>query len=210
MIGRLRGELIEKRPPQLLIDVNGVGYEVEASMNTFYRLPECGAPVTLFTHFVTREDAQLLYGFYEREERVLFRTLIKANGVGPKLAITILSGISTSEFVRCVNDGDTASLIKLPGVGKKTAERLIVEMKDKIKALGLASSGEFQLSAADGPDMTALESVPDSRDEAESALVALGYKPVQASKSVQQAVKALGATTSSEELIRYALRAMVG
>lgn len=210
MIGRLRGELIEKRPPQLLIDVNGVGYEVEASMNTFYRLPECGAPVTLFTHFVTREDAQLLYGFYEREERVLFRTLIKANGVGPKLAITILSGISTSEFVRCVNDGDTASLIKLPGVGKKTAERLIVEMKDKIKALGLESAEEFQLSAADGPDMAGLESVVDFRAEAESALVALGYKPVQATKSVQQAVKALGASTSSEELIRYALRAMVG
>ena len=139
-----------------------------------------------------------------------FRTLIKANGVGPKLAITILSGISTAEFVRCVNDGDTASLVKLPGVGKKTAERLIVEMKDKIQALGLESSSEFQLSAADGPDMAAFEPVADSRSEAESALIALGYKPVQATKSVEQAAKALGATNSSEELIRYALRAMVG
>jgi len=210
VIGRLKGELIEKRPPQLVIDVNGVGYEVEASMNTFYRLPECGSQLVLFTHFVTREDAQLLYGFYEREERTLFRTLIKANGVGPKLAITILSGISTAEFVRCVNDGDTASLVKLPGVGKKTAERLIVEMKDKIQALGLESSSEFQLSAADGPDMAAFEPVADSRSEAESALIALGYKPVQATKSVEQAAKALGATNSSEELIRYALRAMVG
>ena len=210
MIGRLRGELIEKRPPQMVIDVNGVGYEVEASMNTFYRLPECGQQVTLFTHFVTREDAQLLYGFYDREERTLFRTLIKANGVGPKLAITILSGISTAEFVRCVNDGDTASLIKLPGVGKKTAERLIVEMKDKIKALGLESVGEFQLSAADGPDMDSFEPVADSRSEAESALIALGYKPVQATKSVEQAAKSLGGASSCEELIRYALRAMVG
>lgn len=210
MIGRLKGELIEKQPPQLMIDVNGVGYEVEASMNTFYRLPELGKQVTLFTHFVVREDAQLLYGFYEREERTLFRTLIKANGVGPKLAITILSGISTSEFVRCVNDGDTASLIKLPGVGKKTAERLIVEMKDKIKSLGLESAGEFQLSAADGPDMDSFEPVSDNRAEAESALVALGYKPVQATKSVEQAYKTLGSGASAEDLIRSALRSMVG
>lgn len=210
MIGRLKGELIEKQPPQLVIDVNGVGYEVEASMNTFYRLPETGSQITLFTHFVVREDAQLLYGFYEREERSLFRTLIKANGVGPKLAITILSGISTTEFVRCVNDGDTASLVKLPGVGKKTAERLIVEMKDKIKALGLETSSEFQLSAADGPDMASFEPETDNRAEAESALVALGYKPVQASKSIAQAHKTLGGDASCEELIRVALRSMVG
>lgn len=210
MIGRLRGELLEKHPPQLLLDVNGVGYEVEASMNTFYRLPECGSKVTLFTHFVVREDAQLLYGFIDREERALFRTLIKANGVGPKLAITILSGISTQEFVRCVHDEDTASLVKLPGVGKKTAERLIVEMKDKIAALGLADHGEFQLSPADGPDLMAQEPQVDNRAEAESALVALGYKPVQASKAIAQADKALGAGASSEELIRNALRSMVG
>lgn len=210
MIGRLKGELIEKMPPQLVIDVNGVGYEVEASMNTFYRLPETGKQITLFTHFVVREEAQLLYGFFDREERSLFRTLIKANGVGPKLAITILSGISTSEFVRCVNDGDTASLVKLPGVGKKTAERLIVEMKDKIKALGLEESSEFQLSAADGPDMASFEPTSDNRAEAESALVALGYKPVQASKSISQAHKTLGGDASCEELIRIALRSMVG
>lgn len=210
MIGRLKGELIEKQPPQLVVDVNGVGYEVEASMNTFYRLPETGAQVTLFTHFVVREDAQLLYGFIDKQERSLFRTLIKANGVGPKLAITILSGISTTEFVRCVNDGDTASLIKLPGVGKKTAERLIVEMKDKIKALGLESADEFQLSAADGPDMASFEAVSDNRAEAESALVALGYKPVQATKSIDQAHKSLGAGASCEDLIRVALRSMVG
>ncbi|WP_299176669.1 Holliday junction branch migration protein RuvA [uncultured Neptuniibacter sp.] len=210
MIGRLKGELIEKLPPQLVIDVQGVGYEVEASMNTFYQLPEVGSGVTLFTHFVVREDAQLLYGFYDREERSLFRTLIKANGVGPKLAITILSGISTAEFVRCVNDGDTASLIKLPGVGKKTAERLIVEMKDKIKALGLEISSEFQLSAADGPDMASFEPVNDARQEAESALIALGYKPVQATKVVEQVFKSLGSAATSEELIRHSLKSMVG
>ena len=211
MIGRLQGELIEKQPPYLLIDVNGVGYEVEASMNTFYRLPELGKQVRLHTHFVVREDAQLLYGFYEIQERALFRTLIKANGVGPKLAITILSGISTTDFIRCVNEGDTASLVKLPGVGKKTAERLIVEMKDKIKALGLeAPSSEFSLSAADGPDMASFEPVVDNRNEAESALVALGYKPVQATKAIEQAHKLLGEGASSEDLIRHALRAMVG
>ena len=210
MIGRLHGELLEKHPPQLVIDVNGVGYEVEASMNTFYRLPECGKQITLFTHFVVREDAQLLYGFVDREERSLFRTLIKANGVGPKLAITILSGISTQEFVRCVNDEDTATLIRLPGVGKKTAERLIVEMKDKIKALGLADHGEFQLSSGVGSDSPAEMAVTDSRAEAESALVALGYKPVQASKAIAQADKALGKGATSEDLIRNALRSMVG
>lgn len=210
MIGRLKGELIEKQPPQLVIDVNGVGYEVEASMNTFYRLPEAGQQLTLFTHFVVREDAQLLYGFYDREERSLFRTLIKANGVGPKLAITILSGISTAEFVRCVNDGDTATLVKLPGVGKKTAERLIVEMKDKIKALGLEAASDFHLSAADGPDMASMEPAVDKCAEAESALVALGYKPVQATKAIAQAHKTAGSDASSEELIRVALRSMVG
>ena len=210
MIGRLKGELIEKQPPQLVIDVQGVGYEVEASMNTFYRLPELGSTLTLFTHFVVREDAQLLYGFYDKEERSLFRTLIKANGVGPKLAITILSGISTSEFVRCVNDGDTASLVKLPGVGKKTAERLIVEMKDKLKDLQVKDFGEFQLSGGGDPDLAEpVMPATDHRAEAESALVALGYKPVQATKAIAAAEKALGAGASSEDLIRQSLKSMV-
>lgn len=211
MIGRLTGELVEKHPPQLLLDVNGVGYEVEASMNTFYRLPECGQRVTLFTHFVVREDAQLLYGFYDRDERSLFRTLIKANGVGPKLAITILSGISTREFVRCVQQQDTASLVRLPGVGKKTAERLIVEMKDKLTALGLGDVADFTLeSGVSGDDLPPqISSVVDSRTEAESALVALGYKPVQATKAIAQAEKLLGAEATSEALIRSALKAMV-
>lgn len=208
MIGRLRGELVEKHPPQLMIDVNGVGYEVEASMNTFYRLPELGRQVTLFTHFVVREDAQLLYGFADREERLLFRTLIKVNGVGPKLALTILSGISSNDFIRSVNDQDTAALVRLPGVGKKTAERLIVEMKDKLASLQVADFGEFQLDGGMAPDAAPVV-VTDSKAEAESALVALGYKPVQATKAVAQAEKALGNGASSEDLIRQSLKAMV-
>lgn len=208
MIGRLRGELVEKHPPQLMIDVNGVGYEVEASMNTFYRLPELGKQVTLFTHFVVREDAQLLYGFADREERLLFRTLIKVNGVGPKLALTILSGISSNDFIRSVNDQDTAALVRLPGVGKKTAERLIVEMKDKLASLQVADFGEFQLDGGMAPDAAPVV-VTDSKAEAESALVALGYKPVQATKAVAQAEKALGNGASSEDLIRQSLKAMV-
>ncbi|GGO80698.1 Holliday junction ATP-dependent DNA helicase RuvA [Marinobacterium nitratireducens] len=207
MIGRLRGELLEKQPPQLLVDVNGVGYELEASMNTFYRLPERGKQVVLYTHFVVREDAQLLYGFADRDERSLFRALIKVNGVGPKLALTILSGIDTETFIAVVNQGDTASLVRLPGVGKKTAERLIVEMKDRLKELQVTDSGGFQLAspaAAEGP------SASDLVAEAESALVALGYKPAEASRSVSKAARELGASASSEALIRQALKSMVG
>ena len=207
MIGRLKGELLEKHPPQLVLDVNGVGYEVDASMNTFYRLPQVGASVTLHTHMVVREDAQLLYGFYERSERSLFRTLIKVNGVGPKLALTILSGISVNEFVQSVQHQDTAALVRLPGVGKKTAERLIVEMKDKLQDFQLGNADEFTLTDDLGvaPQVVAT----DYRGEAESALVALGYKPVQATKSIGQAEKTLGAGASSEELIRAALKSMV-
>ena len=207
MIGRLKGELLEKHPPQLVLDVNGVGYEVDASMNTFYRLPQTGATVTLHTHMVVREDAQLLYGFYERSERSLFRTLIKVNGVGPKLALTILSGISVNEFVQSVNHQDTAALVRLPGVGKKTAERLIIEMKDKLKDFQISDADEFTLT--DDLGSAPLVSGADNRAEAESALVALGYKPVQATKAISQAEKALGMGAASEELIRAALKSMV-
>lgn len=207
MIGRLKGELLEKHPPQLVLDVNGVGYEVDASMNTFYRLPETGSTVTLYTHMVVREDAQLLYGFYERSERSLFRTLIKVNGVGPKLALTILSGISVDEFVHSVNHQDTAALVRLPGVGKKTAERLIIEMKDKLQDFQFTDVDEFTLT--DDLGVTPQVVSADQRAEAESALVALGYKPVQASKAIAQAEKALGLGAVSEELIRAALKSMV-
>ena len=132
MIGRLRGILAEKKPPYLLLDVNGVGYELEAPMGTIFQLPEVGAEVTLHTHLAVRDDAHLLFAFATEAERTLFRTLIKVNGVGAKLALTILSGISADDFARCVQESDTASLVRLPGVGKKTAERLVVEMRDRL------------------------------------------------------------------------------
>lgn len=209
MIGRLTGELLEKQPPQLLLDVNGVGYEVEASMNTFYKLPQTGARLSLHTHFVVREDAQLLYGFIDRDERTLFRALIKVNGVGPKMALSILSGINPDAFVRSVHDGDTTALVKVPGVGKKTAERLIVEMKDKVKDIMLSDPAEFVL---DGGMPLEMEQAVNEQAvaEAESALLALGYKPVQATKAVAAAEKALAVGAPSEELIRHALKSMVG
>ncbi|WP_432695430.1 Holliday junction branch migration protein RuvA [Marinobacterium sp. YM272] len=208
MIGRLTGELAEKQPPQLLLDVNGVGYEVEASMNTFYKLPALGESVVLYTHMVVREDAQLLYGFADQQERILFRALIKTNGVGPKLALAILSGTSSEEFIRCVHNEDTATLVRIPGVGKKTAERLIVEMKDKLDRLELPTMTEFALAASEGGVTAPV--VADNRQEAESALIALGYKPVQATKAIENSVSALGEGASVEELIRTALKSMVG
>ncbi len=205
MIGRIRGELLEKQPPQLLVDVRGVGYELEAPMSTFFRLPGLGDVVDLHTHFVVREDAQLLYGFATREERALFRALIKVNGVGPKLALTILSGIDSNDFARCVAHDDTAALVRLPGVGKKTAERLIVEMRDKLNDwIPSESTGMFSLEGA-GP---AVAAPGDSRQEAESALIALGYKPAQATKAIAEAVKTQG-DEDLEALIRHALKAMI-
>ncbi len=206
MIGRLTGELIEKLPPALMLDVSGVGYEVEASMNTFYKLPDVGTFVTLYTHFVVREDAQLLYGFADKQERSLFRQLIKVNGVGPKLALTILSGISVDEFVRSVHAEDTAALVRLPGVGKKTAERLIIEVKDKLDKLEMPTAVEFELGAVELPGAKA--AAVDNRADAETALVALGYKPLQATKAIEAAAEQLpGAST--EDLIRQALKTMV-
>jgi Holliday junction DNA helicase RuvA len=200
MIGRITGVLLEKQAPVLLIDVQGVGYEVQAPMTTIYQLPEQGSTVTLFTHFVVREDAQLLYGFSSERERLLFRTLIKVNGVGPKLGLTILSGIETDDFVRCVRDNDTVTLVRLPGVGKKTAERLLVEMRDRLK--------DWQVQGESLGDASQ-QGVPSGNlaaTEAESALIALGYKPQQASK----AIAALDSPdASSEELIRMALKNMV-
>lgn len=207
MIGRLTGELVEKQPPHLMLDVNGVGYELEASMNTFYKLPALGERVMLHTHMVVREDAQLLYGFAESQERILFRALIKTNGVGPKLALAILSGTSSEEFIRCVHNEDSATLVRIPGVGKKTAERLIVEMKDKLDKLQLPTMVEFALSG--GGESIVSSPAVDTRAEAESALVALGYKPVQASKAIEQAAQALGEDAPTEALIRQSLKSMV-
>jgi len=200
MIGRIKGVLLEKQAPQLLIDVSGIGYEVQAPMTTIYQLPEIGQSTTLYTHFVVREDAQLLYGFASQRERSLFRTLIKVNGVGPKLALTILSGIETDDFVRSVREGDSATLVRLPGVGKKTAERLLVEMKDRLKDWqlegGVTQAGDFLATGES-----------DYQAEAESALMALGYKPQDASKAIARLKNA--SISSSEELIRSALKSMV-
>ncbi|GAB2582904.1 Holliday junction branch migration protein RuvA [Nitrincola alkalisediminis] len=206
MIGHLRGILLEKNPPFMLLDVAGVGYEIEASMNTFYRLPEVGKEVSLYTHMVVREDAQLLYGFADIQEKGLFRELIKTNGVGPKLAITILSGTQGDAFIRCVELEDVTTLCKLPGVGKKTAERLIIEMKDRLKKR--FSSAHDLLSPEISTPQVEVERM-DSRLEAESALAALGYKPAQATKAVEQVYKQLGAQASSEDLIRHALKSMI-
>ncbi len=133
MIGRLQGTILDKQPPLLLLDVQGVGYELAASMSTFYQLPEVGEQVVLHTHMVVREDAQLLYGFFALAERVMFRHLIRISGVGPKLALTILSGMSTADFSQCIKEADAKALTRLPGVGKKTAERLVVELKDRLE-----------------------------------------------------------------------------
>ena len=204
MIGRIKGLLLEKHPPHLLVDVNGLGYEVEAPMSVFYKLPDTGEEVTLHTHFVVREDAQLLYGFSDAQERQLFRTLIKINGVGPKLGLTILSGIEAGDFVRCVHDGDSSTLVKLPGVGKKTAERLIVELKDKLSQWESPSANDGLTGTPLG--QLAAQQAKDIEQEAISALVALGYKPQDASKIVSKLYKD-GMT--SEELIRVSLKGMV-
>lgn len=201
MIGRLRGTLIEKKPPQLLLEVAGVGYEVKASMNTFYKLPDLGQELTLLTHLVVREDAQLLYGFYEAGERLLFRTLIKVNGVGPKLALTILSSIDANAFAHCVAENDIASLVRLPGVGKKTAERLIIEMRDRLS--------DWSKQTGDAVDGVAQQTISLTKSvgaDAVSALIALGYKPQDASRAVS-AVEQQG--LSREQLIKLALQGAV-
>lgn len=199
MIGRLSGQLIQKQPPELLIDVNGVGYEVSAPMSTFYALPELGEKVVLHTHLVVREDAQLLYGFSSESERTLFRILIKINGVGPKLAITILSGIAAEDFIRCIHDGDAAALVRLPGIGKKTAERLIVELKDKVGAENESTSVSGSIGSIDSLP------VQSPIADAVSALISLGYKPNDASKMVRS-IETEG--LNAEEIIRLSLQGL--
>ena len=204
MIGRIRGNLVAKQPPDILVEVGGVGYELQVPMTTLFQLPELGSEVTLVTHFVVREDAQLLYGFIDERDRALFRQLIRVSGVGPKLGLTILSGMDANSFARCVQRDDISALVALPGVGKKTAERLLVEMRDKLKDwLG-------QLEEGAGVTGTAMpiDSVSDRVADAESALIALGYKPAEAAKVV--AAVNDDSVSDSEELIRRALKSMVG
>jgi Holliday junction DNA helicase RuvA len=201
VIGRLRGIILEKQPPEVLIEINGVGYEVFMPMSCFYELPDCGQEAVVFTHFVVREDAQLLYGFNNKQERSLFRELIKVNGVGPKLALAILSGMSAQQFVHAVEQEQVSILVKLPGVGKKTAERLVVEMKDRFKGL----NGDLFNNTTDLPPVSSAKNADnDAEVEAVSALVALGYKPQEASRLVSKVMKS---GSESETLIREALRA---
>lgn len=208
MIGRLRGILLEKQAPELLIEVAGIGYEVQMPMNCFYELPDIGQEAIIYIHYVVREDAQLLYGFNSKIERALFREVIKANGVGPKLGLAILSGMTASQFVYSVEQEDISTLIKLPGVGKKTAERLVVEMKDRLKGWS-SDSGELStpLTGTVSLQSDAVNASPKSAvDEAVSALIALGYKPQQASKVVSQIAKS---EMDSEMIIRESLKSMV-
>lgn len=205
MIGHLRGILLERRPPFLIVEAGGVGYEVEAPLSAFYDLPADGSEVVLHVHMVVREDAQLLFGFRHRSERDLFRSLIRVNGVGPKLALTLLSGIEPREFVRCVQEGDVATLVRLPGVGRKTAERLVVEMRDRLTAI----FGEMLPPELDADSAASLSSASPSRvtEEAEGALITLGYKPTEAARAIHAAYEE---GMSTEEVIRSALRRMVG
>jgi len=195
MIGQLRGIILEKQAPNLLLDVNGVGYEIDAPMSTFYRLPEVGQEIILHTHFVVREDAHHLYGFYSREERQLFRILLKVNGVGPRLGLTILSRMNPDEFVRCVANHDTNSLLSLPGIGQKTAERLMIELRDRLADW---QSTPIQV-VSNHPRHVILQ-------DAISALVALGYKPVDVTRTIKRIDDG---ELSSEEIIRRALQAGV-
>lgn len=201
MIGRLRGEVAVKQAPFLLLDVNGIGYELETPLSTFFSLPETGQRVTLYTHLAVREDAHVLYAFATESERALFRSLLKVSGVGAKMALAILSGMSAEEFARCVESEDVSALVRLPGIGRKTAERLIVEMRDRLAKLGDRISGTGAVSAVQPAARPRGE-----KSDAVAALVALGYKPQDADRMVK-AVASEG--MDSESLIRAALKSTV-
>lgn len=198
MIGRIVGTLVEKTPPQLLVDVNGIGYEVMASMSTIYELPSIGNNVILHTHFQVKEDAQSLYGFTTKDERALFRILIKVNGIGPKMALSVLSSMNPEELIAAVQESQVDALTKVPGVGKRTAERLVVELRDK---LGSAAKQDLFSERAVVAQVQA-----DPRQEAEAALIALGYKPQEATKMIAKLPKD---ESDSEALIKAALKSML-
>ena len=207
MIGRLRGILLEKQPPEVLLDVSGVGYEIQLPMSSFYSLPDVEQEAIIYTHFVVREDAQLLYGFADKHERAMFRELIKVNGVGPKLALAILSGMSANQFVQCINNDAVTTLVKLPGVGKKTAERLVVEMKDRLKnwtGADLLTPESDRITLDSDLGNTFVSS--NVKEEAASALIGLGYKPQVAEKIIKQVYRE---EMDCEALIRSSLKSMV-
>ena len=198
MIGRIRGIIVEKKPPEIQIDVAGICYEVLVPMSTLYQLPELGKEITLHTHFVVREDAQLLYGFFEEKDKSMFRSLIKVNGVGPKMALGILSSMEADEFVRAVRSNDINAMVKMPGIGKKTAERLLIEMRDRLKDWDGVEGGT-QVPVSAGASITS---------DAETALISLGYKPQQAAHAIAAVLKTNPKIQGSEELIRHSLKSM--
>ena len=201
MIGKLTGKLIESSPPIVMIDINGVGYEVEIPLSVLGLLPLKGEVCSLYTHFVVREDAQLLYGFWARQDRELFRLLLKVNGVGPKLAMAILSHMTTQDLVRCVNDNDVVRLTKMPGVGKKTAERLLIEMRDRLK--GWEQSPD-SISVSNSIESTVNNDAAEI-DDAKAAMQALGYKPAEAEKVVNSVYQP---GMLRDDIIRLALKGM--
>jgi Holliday junction DNA helicase RuvA len=195
MIGRLRGTLVARHPPWIVLDVNGVGYELEVPMSTLYDLPEAGREVTLLTHYAIKEDTAAMYGFLREEERALFRNLQKVSGIGARIALAVLSGVSTSEFARLVHDSDVTALTRIPGIGKKTAERIVVELRDRVDASALAAQPR------DGRAPGA------PQDEAVAALLQLGYKPAEAARLAKDAADE---GDDAEAIIRKALRAALG
>jgi len=204
MIGFLRGTLLEKQAPHLLLDVGGVGYELQAPMTTFYHLPDVGSPVSLHTHFVVREDAQLLYGFSDLHTREIFRELIKVNGVGPKMALAILSALDSDSLIHCIQTDQINTLVRVPGIGRKTAERLLVELRDRVQRW---SQNALHSTSDLGKTLSAQQE-RSIRDDAESALQALGYKPQEAEKAISAILRDYPAS-NTEDLIRLALKNMV-
>jgi len=201
VIGQIRGKLIEKNPPEILMEVGGITYELQIPMSTLYQLPELGRDLLLHTHFVVREDAQLLYGFYDKGDKAMFRALIRVNGVGPKLALGILSSMDVNEFVRTVRNNDVTTMVNLPGIGKKTAERLIIEMRDRLS--------EWDTSASSPTSASLGLAEAGIKKDAETALIGLGYKPPQATRAISQVLKDNPEISDNEELIRLSLKSMV-
>ena len=200
MIGRIEGTLIEKNPPEILVEVTGITYEILVPMSTLYQLPELGERVRLHTHFSVREDAHTLYGFYDAKTKKMFRSLVKVNGVGPKMALGILSGMSVEDLVRAVRHNDGEALVRMPGIGKKTAERLMIEMRDK--------TSEWDSGCDVGSDLPSQNEINITKD-AEIAMINLGYKPQQAARAIAQVLKVNPDINDSEELIRFSLKSMI-
>ena len=200
MIGQIEGTIIEKNPPEILVEVAGITYEILVPMSTLYQLPESGELVRLHTHFSVREDAQTLYGFFDAETKKMFRSLVRVNGVGPKMALGILSGMSVEDFVQAVRNNDSEAMVRMPGIGKKTAERLMIEMRDKMIEWGSDDNVGSDLSSQTKSSFT---------KDAEIAMINLGYKPQQAARAIAQVLKVNPEINDSEELIRISLKSRI-